>query len=319
MKKQFVDQLNKDEQVNDIFVLHKIDKKNYKNKPGTYLQLILGDKTGTIIAKYWGNDENETEGIYKFFSDGEVFRISGKVGEYMGTLDISMNPGIKLEKIIDYDRNDLIPKTNKDVPQMIQTLKDEISKVSNPHIKQLLESFSNDDKFMEKYSTAPAAKKMHHDYIGGLLEHVLNLITTSKAVQSSHPKLDLDLLVAACILHDIGKVDEYEVGLKIDFSDDGRFYGHISIGYRLVAKMIENIPDFPKELERKILHMILSHHGELEYGSPVKPNFLEAVAFHHIDNTDASIQHVKQIIEKEEGTKDWFYSGGREDRMFYTK
>ena len=145
MKKQFVDQLNKDDQVNDIFVLHKIDKKNYKNKPGTYLQLIIGD-------------ENETEAIYKFFSDGEVFRISGKVGEYMGTLDISMNPGIKLEKISDYDRNDLIPKTNKDVPQMIQTLKDEISKVSNPHIKQLLESFSNDDKFMERYSTAPAEK-----------------------------------------------------------------------------------------------------------------------------------------------------------------
>ena len=208
------------------------------------------DKTSTSNGPFVG----ETEAIYKFFSDGEVFRISGKVGEYMGTLDISMNPGVKLEKISDYDRSDLIPKTNNDIPQMIQAFKDEISKVSNPHIKQLLESFSNDDAFMERYSTAPAAKKMHHDYIGGLLEHVLNLITTSKAVQSSHPKLDLDLLVAACILHDIGKIDEYEVGLKIDFPDDGRFYGHINIGYRLVAKMIENIPDFPKELERKILH-----------------------------------------------------------------
>ena len=237
----------------------------------------------------------------------------------MENLDIAMNPGVKLEKILDYDIDDFIPKTSKDIPQMIQSLKDEISKISDPHIKQLLESFSNDDEFMKRYSTAPAAKKMHHDYIGGLLEHVLNLIAASKIIQSSHPKLDLDLLVAACILHDIGKIDEYEIGVKIDFSDDGRFYGHISIGYRLVAKMIEKISDFPKELERKILHMILSHHGELEYGSPVKPNFLEAVAFHHIDNTDATIQHVEQIIEKEKGGKDWFWSGGREDRMFYTK
>ena len=166
--------------------------------------------------------------------------------------------GNVLEKLADYDSADYMRRTDKDIPQMIEKLKDEISKISNPHIKQLLESFSNDDEFMKKYSKAPAGKMWHHDFVGGLLEHVHSLIAISKTVHASHPDLDLDLLIAACILHDIGKTVVFDIGVNIEITDEGRLYGHISIGHKMVATQIEKIPEFPKELEMKILHIILS-------------------------------------------------------------
>ena len=317
MKKQFVSELKKDESVNDFFVITNVSQRPYKNSSkGNYLQLSVQDKTGTISAKLW-SEGGETSRLSQHLSDAQVVKLSGKAEEYQGRLSIVLHD--PPEKIENYESpEDFMSKTDKDIPKMLQELKDEISKISDPHIKQLLELFSNDNEFMKKYSTAPAAKVMHHNFIGGLLEHVLNLISASKTIHSSHPELNLDLLIAASILHDIGKIDEYDVGLKIDISDEGRFYGHISIGYRLVASKIEEISDFPEELERKILHIILSHHGEKQYGSPVEPIFPEAVAFHNIDKTDASIQNAKQSIQSDNQEGDWTYDS-LQKRFYYKK
>ena len=316
MKKQFVNQLKVGDKVNDYFVIEKISQIPYVKNPsdGKFLAIELRDKTGTIDAKKWTKGA-ETTALHDSLKGVQIIKISGDVDEFrnMPSITLDKNPEI----VSDYEfPEDFILTTKKDIQQMIEELKNEISKISNTHIKQLLESFSEDDEFMKIFSRAAAAKKMHHNFVGGLLEHVLNLIAISKTVQARHPELDSDLLVAACILHDIGKVEELDMGVKIDFSDDGRFYSHISIGFRMVSKMIEKISDFPKELERKILHIILSHHGKQEYGSPVKPMFLEAIAFHHIDNSDATIQKVKQIIQ-DNNDEEWVWGPDRD--LYYTK
>ena len=310
MKNQFINQMKTGDTINDFFAINRLDEiLKYKSKSGSWFPFTIGDNTGIITAKFWGDTEEGTQTVYNFFSDAKVVRIVGKVEEYNGEKYISINqPGNVLEKSENYDSADYMRKTDKDIPQMIEKLKEEVSKISNPHIKQLLESFSNDDEFMKKYSKAPAGKMWHHDFVGGLLEHVHSLIAISKTVHTSHPDLDLDLLIAACILHDIGKTVEFDIGVNIEITDEGRLYGHISIGHKMVASQIEKIPNFPKEMEKKILHIILSHHGELENGSPVKPMFAEAVAFAHIDDTDATTQHTKQIIQRDESEKTWIYS-----------
>jgi len=315
MKKQFVNELKVGDKVDDYFAIGKISQIPYVKNPsdGKFLAIELKDKTGTIDAKKWTKG-SETEALHNSLKGVQIVKILGEVGEFRNTPSITLDKDPEI--VSDYENpEDFILTSKRDIGQMVEELKNEISNISNPHIKLLLESFSNDNDFMKKFSRAAAAKKMHHNYVGGLLEHILNLIAISKTIQSLHQQLDLDLLVAGCILHDIGKVEELDVGVMIDFSEDGRFYSHISIGFRMVSRMIDKIPDFPKELERKILHIILSHHGKLEYGSPVKPMFLEAIAFHHIDNSDASIQKVKQVIE--DNNDEWVWGPDRE--LFYTK
>jgi 3'-5' exoribonuclease len=157
----------------------------------------------------------------------------------------------------------------------------------------------------KKYSQAPAGKMWHHDFVGGLLEHVLSLISMSKTIQQSHPELNLDLLIATCILHDIGKVVEYKITTTIEFTTEGRLFGHLSIGYFMVAQRISEMSDFPEDLRLRILHMILSHHRQLAQGAPVVPMFPEAVAFALIDDVDAQSQHMVQVVEGRK--EDWEY------------
>ena len=158
---------------------------------------------------------------------------------------------------------------------------------------------------MKKYAKAPAGKMWHHDFVGGLLEHVLSLVSLSITLQKSHPELNRDLLITACILHDIGKVEEFDMGASIQITDKGRLFGHVSIGFLMVAERISQIHNFPEDLKLRILHIILSHHQKLEHGSPVTPMIPEAIAFAMIDDTDAKSQHIIQLVE--ESKKDWVY------------
>ena len=185
---------------------------------------------------------------------------------------------------------------------MVSELKDIISKIENVDIKQLLESVFNNETFMEKYSKSPAASSNHHSFGGGLIEHVLSMIKISMKVVEMHPELDKDLLIAGCVFHDIGKVNELKASVSIEYTTEGNLLGHISIGQKMVNDWIDKLESFPDILKQKIIHMILSHHGEKKWGSPIEPLFPEATALHYIDNLDSSIQHVLQ--EKEKAGKD---------------
>ena len=323
MKTKFISELNSNQTVNEIFV---VSKKNnptqYRNKEGMWFSLVLSDKSGTITAKYWGKDESKTKLIFDSFSEGDIVQVIGNLSQYNNQWEISVDPTnsdeIKKIEPENVDFSDFMKKTKKNIDEMILNLREIVSKINNVYVKTLLELFVNDEEFMKKkYAIAPAGKTWHHDFIGGLLEHVASLIEISKTVHKSHPELDFDLLVAGCILHDIGKVEEYKIGLTIEITDYGRLFGHISIGCLMVAEKISTISNFPEDLRQKILHIILSHHRQLEHGSPVLPMFPEAVAFSMIDDTDAKTQHAIQMIEKND--KDWTFEKEQSGNWFLTK
>jgi 3'-5' exoribonuclease len=303
MQHSFLSDVKDNENISGTFaVTKKIPVKKYAN--GFSFILELYDKTGTMNATYWGpNDENSVADIFDSISVGGFVEISGKGNAWNNKLTISIDgkTGFNIQKVdsTSVDLENFIKKSSRDIPQMIEELHQIVSEINNEHIKKLLESFTNNDDFMKKkYSQAPAGKMWHHDFVGGLLEHVLSLIAMSKTVKQSHPELNLDLLIAACILHDIGKVVEYEIleNFSIGITTEGRLFGHLSIGYFMVAKRISEISDFPEDLRLRILHMILSHHRKLDQGSPVVPMFPEAVAFSLIDDADAQSQHMVQVV-----------------------
>ena len=310
MPHSFLSDVKDNENISGTFgVVKKIPIKKYAN--GFSFILELYDKTGTMNATYWGpNDENSVADIFDSISVGGFVEISGKGNAWNNKLTISIDgkTGFNLQKVdsTSVDLENFIKKSSRDIPQMIAELHQIVSEINNEHIKKLLESFTNDDDFMKKkYSQAPAGKMWHHNFVGGLLEHVLSLISMSKTIQQSHPELNLDLLIAACILHDIGKVVEYKITTTIEFTTEGRLFNHLSIGYFMVAQRISEMSDFPEDLRLRILHMILSHHREKKQGSPVVPMFPEAVAFALIDDADAQSQHMIQVVE--DSKEDWEY------------
>ena len=272
MKSSFVSDCVENQTITELFVVSsKGSVTKYKNKPGFWFGLSLSDKTGTMNAKFWGKENDDDIEIQKFFASfsiGDIVRVSGRISSYQNNLDLNIDEkvGNVLKKVEDgeYDLEDFMKKSSRDIPQMIAELHQIVSEINNEHIKKLLESFTNDDDFMKKkYSQAPAGKMWHHNFVGGLLEHVLSLISMSKTIQQSHPELNLDLLIAACILHDIGKVVEYKITTTIEITTEGRLFNHLSIGYFMVAQRISEMSDFPEDLRLRILHMILSHHREL--------------------------------------------------------
>jgi 3'-5' exoribonuclease len=314
MKSSFVSDCVENQTITELFaVSSKGSVTKYKNKPGFWFGLSLSDKTGTMDAKFWGKENDDDVEIQKFFASfsiGDIVRVSGRVSSYQNKLDLNIDEkvGNVLKKVEDgeYDLEDFMKKSSRDIPQMIAELHQIVSEINNEHIKKLLESFTNDDDFMKKkYSQAPAGKMWHHNFVGGLLEHVLSLISMSKTIQQSHPELNLDLLIATCILHDIGKVVEYKITTAIEITTEGRLFGHLSIGYFMVAQRISEMSDFPEDLRLRILHMILSHHRQLSQGAPVVPMFPEAVAFALIDDADAQSQHMIQVVE--DSKEDWEY------------
>jgi len=306
MKSIFVSDCVENQTFTEIFaVSSKGSLTTYKNKPGFWFGLSLSDKTGMMNAKFWGLDNADNDhAIQKLFdslSVGDIVSVSGKVKSYQNKLDLNIDEksGNAITKLDDgqYDLGDFMKKSSRDIPQMIAELRQTVSQIKNENIKKLLESFTNDEDFIKKkYSQAPAGKMWHHDFVGGLLEHVLSLIAMSKTIQQSHPELNLDLLIATCVLHDIGKVVEYKTTTAIEITTEGRLFGHLSIGYLMVAQRISEMPDFPDDLRLRILHMILSHHGKLEHGTPVVPMFPEAVAFALLDDADAQSQHMVQLV-----------------------
>ncbi|MCY4491583.1 MAG: HD domain-containing protein [Thaumarchaeota archaeon] len=296
MKNQYVKDLQKDNSVCDYFaVSSKMPVSEYKN--GYRFSFKISDKTGSINANFWGRADKETvSAIQSTFEEGDVVLITGgKTNIFNDKLVININEGSgEVKKTEDFDIEELVVSTTKNIPEMITKFYSEIESIKNEDIKRLLKSIFSDD-FMKKYSKSPAAKIKHHNYVGGLLEHVLSMIAISKIIADQYePDLDVDLMIAGCMLHDVGKIFEYETKITVRQTIEGYLLGHIPIGAKMVESEIDKLNDFPRMLKNNILHMILSHHGKLEHGSPVVPHFPEAVALSKIDDCDAQTKNALQ-------------------------
>lgn len=298
MKSQYANELRSGQTVKEKFVLTKKTIKD-KRDGGYYAILEFSDRTGYIDGISW--DSNVLADI----SAGDFVFITGNVAEYSGRLQVVIN---SINKVDDdeVDALDFLPRYAGDIEKVINDIREFKIRVKGPALRKLLDSFFDDHDFVKLLGLAPAAKKVHHAYLGGLAVHTLSVLRLLDGIMSAYRFLSADLLITAGILHDVGKIYEYTYKKRIDFSDRGRLLGHIVIGSEMVAARIEQIPDFPVDLRLKILHMILSHHGEVEWGSPKPPLFPEALVLHFADNLDAKMEMMKQVVDKHRGgDKQW--------------
>ena len=300
MKSTFVGDISDGDALDTHFaVASRGPPRPYNNgKPGLWFSMDLSDKTGSIQAVYWGRDEAETRSILASFGAGDVVRVRGMATKHRERLQISINEGNGLVmKIDDYNREDLIPVSPVDVDEVKSRLLQRVRSVTNPQIRSLLESLFGDAPFLDKYAGWPAAKSYHHGYAGGLIQHSLNMVELALAVSRNYAgDLDTDMLVAGCLLHDVGKMRQYDMGVSIGYTTDGDYLGHISMGVMMVQECISRIREsgglFDSETERHLVHIILSHHGEMEHGSPVVPCTPEAMVVHKVDACDAQVKHM---------------------------
>ncbi len=305
MDKQFIRDIKKGGAVASIFSLkYRHPVREYKN--GFMFLVGLADSTGEIEATYWGGpDREKVQEVYNSISENCVVRVEGIAGVFRDKLKIDIDEsagGIK--PIEDYDIGLFVPRTEKNAEEMKSALINFKNGVRNEYLQRLLESFFGDAEFMSEFEKAPAAMYIHHAYIGGLMEHTLNVASTCARVAEEYQGLDRDLLITGALLHDIGKTREFAVTTNIGISEEGMLRGHITIGEEMVGKQIELLPDFPEALRFKMLHIILSHHGKSEYGSPREPMIPEAAVIYYADEMDAkAYQYIK--TREEADTEDF--------------
>lgn len=278
--------------IKEIFVV-KSKRPVQKYQSGFRFELIVGDSSGETTLRYWGSEnQKNVEQLHSSIDKDQVILVDGEVREWKGGWDISVeNDKLKVLSPEEYDIRDFIPITKKDIDKMYDELKEIISSIKNPELSMVLKSFFSDQTFVNKFKELPAGMYKHHGWIGGLLEHTLNVAKICQRLASIYPELDKDLLLTGAILHDSGKVKELELKSSIKYSDEGALKGHITIGHEVLSARLNEI-GVSKKLAIKLSHMILSHHGDFFPGSPVLPAFPEALALHYADLADCRLNNM---------------------------
>jgi len=291
VKSPYVNELTPDTDVSAVFLVeYKEVRQKRSGEP--YLILTLSDKTGDLDAKMWDNAASVADA----FDRDDFVRVRGQVQIFQNKPQFTVH---RLQRIPDHEIEigDFLPSSKRDSQEMFAELHGVVSGLSNPYLKALLAAFFADGEIAKAYRTAPAAKTIHHAYIGGLIEHVLSMCKLARATAAHYEDIDLDLLLAGVILHDIGKIRELSYERTFGYSTEGQLLGHIQIAMRMIAEKIRAVPGFPPKLRLLLEHMILSHHGSLEFGSPRVPLFPEAMLLHQLDNLDAKMNTLKTAVE----------------------
>jgi 3'-5' exoribonuclease len=311
MKKGYIADIRAGDIVDDVFVLsEKI--LSQKRDGNNFLTITLSDKTGTIKGVVWDDVDRITVGT----TSGDFVHVNGNVGEYRGTLQVVIK---KMDAIHadSVDSADFLPQTIRDIEGMFDRLIRITESIKNDYLKRLVDAFWKDKEFVRKFKAAPAAKKMHHAYIGGLLEHTLSMVSLADKIAGHYSGVDRDLLLAGAIFHDIGKIDEFEYQFKIDYSDKGRLLNHIVIGLKMVDEKLSEIDEFPEDQALLLKHMIVSHHGAREFGSPEPPKIIEAVLLNYIDEIDSKVNGIRDFIASEDPDETWTSYHRILERHFY--
>jgi 3'-5' exoribonuclease len=293
-----VSQLGHQEAVDQIFLASQ--KQLRPNRNGNlYLQVDLSDRTGAISGRMW----NASDADYRAFEDGDFVRIEGTAQVYQGAMQMIVS-NICRARPEEVDLADFMPLANADIDRLAVRLGEMLRQLRDPHLAALAQCFLMDEAFMRKFSRAPAGMKHHHAYHGGLLQHVTNLMEVVLRIADRFPMVDPELLLLGAFLHDMGKIDELTYDRAFGYSDEGQLIGHLVMAVGMLdAKIAETEKlmqePFPEELKLRLKHMIISHHGQYEYGSPKLPMTLEAVALHQLDNLDAKIHNFHQQLTED--------------------
>ncbi len=297
MKKQFIKDLKPGTQVDDVFYCSRRDVRERRDG-GAFLMLEFRDKTGSVNAVMW----DRVEDALQCLEAGGFYRVMGKFGEYQGKPQLTVNV-IYPVATGEVTRDDFVAASRFNRDEMLAELRGFIAGVKNVHLRALLDSFFDDPRFVEQFCLVPAGARVHHAYLGGLLEHTLMMCRGARLLPEIYPEVDHDLLMTGIILHDIGKIKEYVYDIAIDHTLDGRLLGHLVMGCQMVEEKLAGLPGFPDELSRLIRHIILSHHGEMEFGSPKTPKFVEAFAVYSLDYLDSRVAIFREMVEKNRHVK----------------
>ena len=306
---RYISELHEGDMVSEVFLCK--TKTSGTSKFGkTYYSLSLQDKTGMIDGKVW-----ELNNAIGHFEAMDYIMVKGKVTNFQGNNQLNIEMIRKADEG-EYQISDYMPSTKKDIDEMYDELLAMIQRVQNPYLKELaMKVFVEDKEFAKKFKIHSAAKSVHHGYIGGLLEHSVSVAKLCEQYAVLYPQLNRDLLVTTALFHDIGKAEELSAFPENDYTDEGQLVGHIVMGTIKLSKLMDEIQGFPAKLANEVKHCILSHHGELEFGSPKKPALAEALALSQADNLDAKMETFAEVIEKKQECQEW--SGFQ--RLFDTK
>ena len=292
---KYIETLREGERVGEIYLCKQ--KQTLLTKAGKpYESLILQDKTGTLDAKIW--DVNS--GGIEDFDTLDYIYVVGDVTRFQNALQLNVK---RVRKVRDgeFDPADYLPVTERDVEEMYSILINYIDGIKNPYLKELAGSFFEDEDFKKRFCGHSAAKSVHHGFVGGLLEHTLHVTQICDYFCGLYPMMNRDLLLCAAMFHDIGKLTELSSFPANDYTDEGQLLGHIMIGTMEVQRHIDKMPGFPKTTASELIHCILAHHGELEFGSPKKPALMEAVALSFADNADAKLETMREALSNVRG------------------
>jgi 3'-5' exoribonuclease len=286
-------QKHENQTITSNFVVASKQVKNKKNGE-VFLAVTLADCSGQLQANMW---DNVSDALNAFNQD-DFIKVKGMVQRYNGRWQLTIHKLRKLaEREIDY--TDYIPKTPKDIDQLWRTLGNFVESIENPWLKRLVQNFMADDTVAAAYKNAPAAKTLHHAYVGGLLDHVVSLFTVCDLAVRNYPQVNRDLLLTGAFLHDIGKIYELTYQRSIAYTTRGQLLGHMIIELEMLQQKLAEIPGFPDELKIMIEHLIISHHGQYEFGSPKLPMFPEALMLHYLDDLDSKMESMRAQFERE--------------------
>jgi 3'-5' exoribonuclease len=291
MKSPYVNELKPDQIITGSFLVCSKEIRQ-KKKGDPYLSLSLGDRTGELDTKMWDNVAE----VMETFERDDFVKVKGLLQIFHNRPQLTLHTIHRLDDR-EVDFTDYFPASARDPEEMWRELREFAASIANPHLHKLLAALLDDEDIARRYRRAPAAKQIHHAYLGGLIEHVLSLCHLSRMAASHYPVIDGDLLLTGAMVHDIGKIYELSYERGFSYSDEGQLLGHMLIAVRLIGDKLRDIPDFPPRLRSLVEHMIISHHGQLEFGSPKTPVFPEAIMLHYLDDMDSKMECMRHLIE----------------------
>jgi 3'-5' exoribonuclease len=298
MNRRFVQQLSDGDALDEVYLV--TDKQLRANRNGNlYLQVELRDRTGSISARLW----NAGEHVFRSFDNGDFVLARGKVQLFQGALQVILSQ-IERSEAEKIELSDFLPHTEQDVGKLLEKLRGILLRLANPHLRGLAECFLMDDEFLRGFAQVPAGVRNHHAYIGGLLEHVVTLLDAADRLLPLYAALDRDTVLMGIFLHDIGKVRELSYRKSFTYTDEGQLVGHLVIGVEMLNEKAAKVPEltgepFSPELLLRLKHMILSHHGSYEFGSPKLPMTPEAIFLNCLDNLDAKVHSFTRDIQED--------------------
>ncbi len=313
MEKIFISDLTPNQTISTTFLVKSKELRG-KKTGGQFALITFADKTGDIVGQWWDNFEDSIE---TFDRDDVVF-VRGLVNSYRNHLQISIHR-MRTCQEHEIDLTHYFPTTKYDVEAMFAELMGIIREFDNPYLRQLLENIFADEATARKFKRAPAAKTMHHPYLGGLLEHSLSLVKLCRKVGGHYEGIDIDLLQTGAVLHDFGKIDELSYERGFGYTNDGQMIGHLVMETMMVADHIKQVEGFPDDLRRHLLHMLLAHHGKLEYGSPKLPSTPEALMLAYLDDLDSKVEAMQRLIGEPHIAGDWSRISPMFERPIYRR